>query len=155
MEVGCIFFVLWLLLYSLSGNKGLCGVPTLPACPFSWEKGLSTGGKIAIGLACVVVFALILLVIYIFCIKRGGNDYDFGLPQDLICEYSFLVTLFPSICFLTFILIIIIPSFVLFACSFMIKVLVTQIFRFWIMDILTNETPVSYTHLTLPTIYSV
>ncbi|XP_020265245.1 putative leucine-rich repeat receptor-like serine/threonine-protein kinase At2g14440, partial [Asparagus officinalis] len=68
----------------LSGNKGLCGVPTLPPCPFFWSKGLSTGVKIAIGLACAVVLALIVLLIYIVCIRRGKNDYDFGLPQDLI-----------------------------------------------------------------------
>ncbi|ONK81656.1 uncharacterized protein A4U43_C01F31540 [Asparagus officinalis] len=68
----------------LSGNKGLCGVPTLPPCPFFWSKGLSTGVKIAIGLACAVVLALIVLLIYILCIRRGKNDYDFGLPQDLI-----------------------------------------------------------------------
>ncbi|KAA8532740.1 hypothetical protein F0562_032773 [Nyssa sinensis] len=36
----------------LSGNKGLCGVPSLPDCPLFWENGgLSTGGKIAIGVA--------------------------------------------------------------------------------------------------------
>ncbi|XP_077253215.1 di-glucose binding protein with Leucine-rich repeat domain-containing protein [Tasmannia lanceolata] len=69
----------------LSGNKGLCGVPSLPACPFFWGKGgLSTGGKIAIGLSCVVILSVLLLVIYIFCIRRGRNDYDFGLPNDLI-----------------------------------------------------------------------
>ncbi|XP_058091386.1 receptor-like protein 4 isoform X2 [Magnolia sinica] len=71
----------------LSSNKGLCGVPTLPACPFFWEKGnLSTSGKIAIGLACAVILILLLLMIYICCIRRGRNDYDFGLPQDLISK---------------------------------------------------------------------
>ncbi|KAJ6813214.1 putative leucine-rich repeat receptor-like serine/threonine-protein kinase [Iris pallida] len=68
----------------LSGNKGLCGVPSLPACSFFWERrNLSTGGEVAIGLACTVVLAVILLIVYIFCIKKGRNDYDFGLPQDL------------------------------------------------------------------------
>ncbi|XP_042467869.1 receptor-like protein 4 isoform X1 [Zingiber officinale] len=68
----------------LSGNKGLCGVPTLPACPLFWDKGgLSLAGKIAIGLSCVFIFIL-LLVIYIFCIRRGSSDYDFEFPQDLI-----------------------------------------------------------------------
>ncbi|KAJ7943204.1 Leucine-rich repeat protein kinase family protein [Quillaja saponaria] len=67
----------------LSGNKGLCGVPSLPACAIFWEKGrLSTLGKIAIGLSCLVVFCVLLLVIYI-CIRRRRNDYDFGLPQEL------------------------------------------------------------------------
>ncbi|KAG9449570.1 hypothetical protein H6P81_009535 [Aristolochia fimbriata] len=69
----------------LSSNKGLCGVPSLPACPFFWEKGgLSTGGKIAIALACLVIFCIVLVLIYIFCIRRGRNDYDFALPQDLM-----------------------------------------------------------------------
>jgi hypothetical protein len=69
----------------LSGNKGLCGGPTLPECPLFWENGsLSTKGKIAIGLSCLVVFCVLLLVIYMFCIRRGRNDYDFGLPQDLL-----------------------------------------------------------------------
>ncbi|PPR92848.1 hypothetical protein GOBAR_AA27823 [Gossypium barbadense] len=69
----------------LSGNKGLCGVPPLPDCPLFWENGrLSKGGKIAIGLSCFLFVAVLLLVIYIFCIRRGRNDYDFGLPSDLI-----------------------------------------------------------------------
>lgn len=74
--------------YSLTGNKGLCGVPSLPDCPLFWENGgLSTGGKIAIGLSCLVVLC-VLLLIYMFCIRRGRNDYDFGLPQDLMCKFG-------------------------------------------------------------------
>ncbi|KAK8627799.1 hypothetical protein V6N13_135399 [Hibiscus sabdariffa] len=69
----------------LSGNKGLCGVPPLPDCPLFWEHGrLSKGGKIAIGLSCFLFVAVLLLVIYIFCVRRGRHDYDFGLPSDLI-----------------------------------------------------------------------
>ncbi|XVF42998.1 hypothetical protein PTKIN_Ptkin02bG0005000 [Pterospermum kingtungense] len=69
----------------LSGNKGLCGVPPLPDCPLFWEHGrLSKGGKIAIGISCFLFVSLVLLVIYIFCFKRGKNDYDFGLPSDLM-----------------------------------------------------------------------
>ncbi|XVE91380.1 hypothetical protein REPUB_Repub01dG0004700 [Reevesia pubescens] len=69
----------------LSGNKGLCGVPPLPNCPLFWENGrLSKGGKIAIGLSCFFFVSVLLLVIYIFCIRRGKNDYDFGLPSDLM-----------------------------------------------------------------------
>ncbi|KAM7487596.1 hypothetical protein LguiB_025080 [Lonicera macranthoides] len=69
----------------LSGNKGLCGVPSLPNCPMFWGNGgLSTRGKIAIGLSCLIVFCVLLLVIYICCIRRGRNDYDFGLPQELM-----------------------------------------------------------------------
>lgn len=69
----------------LSGNKGLCGVPSLPDCPLFWRNGgLSTGGKIAIGISCLVIFCVLLLIVYICCIRRGRNDYDFGLPQELM-----------------------------------------------------------------------
>ncbi|KAF6137238.1 hypothetical protein GIB67_036275 [Kingdonia uniflora] len=69
----------------LSRNKGLCGVPSLPPCPLFWGKGsMSTGVKIAIGLSCMAILCILLVVIYVFCIRRGRNEYDFGLPQDLI-----------------------------------------------------------------------
>ncbi|XP_057961135.1 receptor-like protein 4 [Malania oleifera] len=69
----------------LSGNKGLCGVPSLPPCPLLWENGhLSSGGKIAISISCFFILCMLLLVMYICCIRRGNNDYDFGLPQDLM-----------------------------------------------------------------------
>ncbi|XP_027097003.1 receptor-like protein 4 [Coffea arabica] len=68
----------------LSGNKGLCGVPPLRDCPLFWGKdGLSTGGKVAIGLSCLFVFCMLLLAIHM-CIKRRRNDYDFGLPHELM-----------------------------------------------------------------------
>ncbi|KAK7407581.1 hypothetical protein VNO78_09534 [Psophocarpus tetragonolobus] len=67
----------------LSGNKGLCGVPSLPDCPLFWENGkLSTHGKIAIGLSCLFVFIGILLLVYIY-IRKRRNDYDFALPHEL------------------------------------------------------------------------
>lgn len=72
---------------SLSGNKGLCGVPSLPSCPLLWENGhLSKGGKIAIAISCLVIFLVLLLVIYLCCIWRGRHDYDFAPPHDLTCE---------------------------------------------------------------------
>ncbi|GAB2280108.1 hypothetical protein Dimus_014745 [Dionaea muscipula] len=68
----------------LSGNKGLCGVPSLLECPFFWHNGgLSNRGKIAIALSLTITSILLLVVIYI-CIRRRRNDYDFGLPHDLI-----------------------------------------------------------------------
>ncbi|XP_026407816.1 receptor-like protein 4 isoform X2 [Papaver somniferum] len=66
----------------LFGNKGLCGVPSLPSCPLF--EGLSTAGKIAIGSACLVVLVVVFVIIYLCYIRRRRNDYDFGLPQDLI-----------------------------------------------------------------------
>ncbi|MQL96684.1 hypothetical protein Taro_029362 [Colocasia esculenta] len=69
----------------LTGNKGLCGVPTLPACPFFWSKGgLSSAGKIAIGVSCVVILCILLVIVYMICIKRRRNDYDFAPSQDLM-----------------------------------------------------------------------
>ncbi|CAN6445992.1 unnamed protein product [Victoria cruziana] len=74
-------------LIDLSSNKGLCGVPTLPACPFFWSKGgLSDWAKIGIGIACLVLLLLLVLFTYMVCIRRGRHDYDFALPQDLICK---------------------------------------------------------------------
>lgn len=68
----------------LSENKGLCGTPSLPDCPLFWSNGrLSRGAKIAIGISCVIVVIVLLLVIYI-CIRRKRNDYDFGLPHELM-----------------------------------------------------------------------
>lgn len=85
---------------SLSGNKGLCGVPSLPACPLFWDKGgLNETGKIAIGVSCGVVLIVVLLVIYIVCIRRGPNDYDFDFPQDFTCKYHPPWLLICSFCF--------------------------------------------------------
>ncbi|KAG6764161.1 hypothetical protein POTOM_031620 [Populus tomentosa] len=68
----------------LSGNKGLCGVPSLPQCSLFWENGrLSTGGKIGIGLSCLVIVSVLVLG-YIICIRRRRNDYDFAPPHDLM-----------------------------------------------------------------------
>ncbi|XP_047164082.1 receptor-like protein 4 [Vigna umbellata] len=68
----------------LSGNKGLCGVPSLPSCPMFWEHGrLSSRGKLAIGLSCLFVLCVVLLLAYIY-IRRKRNDYDFALPHELI-----------------------------------------------------------------------
>ncbi|KAK6157703.1 hypothetical protein DH2020_011951 [Rehmannia glutinosa] len=80
----------------LTSNKGLCGVPSLPNCPLFWGKhGLSTGGKVAIGLSCLVIIsALGLGLYYCFVWRRLGlyycfvwrrrNDYDFGLPHEMM-----------------------------------------------------------------------
>eukprot|EP01018_Ginkgo_biloba_P025582 Gb_25576 [translate_table: standard] len=70
---------------NLSGNQGLCGVPSLPACPYFWEKpGLSTGAKFGIALSAMVLIILLISLLYLCFIKRRKDDYDFGLPHDLI-----------------------------------------------------------------------
>ncbi|EPS67667.1 hypothetical protein M569_07106, partial [Genlisea aurea] len=69
----------------LSGNKGLCGVPSLPRCPLFWGKhGLSTGGKVAIALSVVIAFGLLVGGIAYYVMRRRRNDYDFGLPHELL-----------------------------------------------------------------------
>ena len=86
--------------FSLSGNKGLCGVPSLPTCPIFWENGrLSKNGKIAIGVSSTFLFCALLAVIYICCIRRRRNDYDFGLPSELICKYHVQTPLIFSLLF--------------------------------------------------------
>ncbi|XP_042052699.1 receptor-like protein 4 [Salvia splendens] len=68
----------------LSANKGLCGVPSLPECSLLWGKhGLSTGGKVAIGISCLVVVSALVFGIYYCVVWRRRNDYDFGLPHEL------------------------------------------------------------------------
>ncbi|KAF5188704.1 Leucine-rich repeat protein kinase family protein [Thalictrum thalictroides] len=68
----------------LSGNKGLCGVPSLPACPLFWKNGgLSTAGKVSIGVTCFVILGIMVVMVCI-CVKRRRNDYEFAPPQDLI-----------------------------------------------------------------------
>ncbi|EYU40860.1 hypothetical protein ABFS82_12G081000 [Erythranthe guttata] len=68
----------------LSGNKGLCGVPSLPNCSLLWgENGLSKGAKVGIGVASLVILSALITGIY-FCLKwKHRNDYDFGLPHEL------------------------------------------------------------------------
>lgn len=73
---------------SLSGNKGLCGLPSLPKCSLLWGKnGLSTGGKLAIALSCLIVVSSLVLLYY-FCIRRRHSDYDFAPPHELACKFS-------------------------------------------------------------------
>ncbi|KAK6134092.1 hypothetical protein DH2020_032189 [Rehmannia glutinosa] len=69
----------------LTSNKGLCGVPSLPNCPLFWGKhGLSTGGKVAIGISCLVIISALGLGLYYCFVWRRRNDYDFGLPHEMM-----------------------------------------------------------------------
>ncbi|KAL5726025.1 hypothetical protein ACHQM5_009098 [Ranunculus cassubicifolius] len=68
----------------LSGNNGLCGVPSLPACPMFWRNGgLSTAAKVSIGVSCFAILGIILLMVCI-CVKRRRHAYDFAPQQDLM-----------------------------------------------------------------------
>ncbi|OWM89374.1 hypothetical protein CDL15_Pgr024122 [Punica granatum] len=67
----------------LSGNKGLCGGPSLSPCSLI-DGGLSSGGKVGVGLSSVIAFSLLLLVLYACYIRRQRNNYEFGFPQDLM-----------------------------------------------------------------------
>lgn len=113
-----LVFNLMCFLFSLSGNKGLCGVPSLPACPIFWENGrLSTRGKIAIGLSCLFVFCMILLLVYIY-IRRRRNDYDFALPHELTGNYDFKKILFlSSFIFFVFCGISVVLPYLLYQCG--------------------------------------
>lgn len=63
-------------------------MPSLPTCPIFWENGrLSKNGKIGIGVSATFLFCALLAGIYICCIRRRRNDYDFGLPSELTCKY--------------------------------------------------------------------
>ncbi|GER36255.1 leucine-rich repeat protein kinase family protein [Striga asiatica] len=69
----------------LEGNKRLCGVPSLPDCSVLWGKeGLSTGGKVAIALSCLVIISVVAVGVYYFVVWRHRNDYDFSFPHELL-----------------------------------------------------------------------
>ncbi|KAK4779735.1 hypothetical protein SAY87_015841 [Trapa incisa] len=70
----------------LSGNKGLCGGPSLSGC--SIDGGLSSGGKVGIGLSSVIAFVLLLVFLYAWYIRRKRNNYEFGFPQDLMGKFT-------------------------------------------------------------------
>ncbi|KAH9312737.1 hypothetical protein KI387_027772, partial [Taxus chinensis] len=72
---------------NLTGNLALCGVPSLPDCPYFWEKdGLSVGAKIGIALSAVLLVIMLISILYICFMRKRDKDYDFGLglPHDLI-----------------------------------------------------------------------
>ncbi|KAK9106863.1 hypothetical protein Syun_022874 [Stephania yunnanensis] len=72
-------------LIDLTGNKGLCGVPTLPQCSLFWDRGaLSTGSKLAIGLSFLVLLTVALLTIFVYHVRKRRNDYNFDIPHNLI-----------------------------------------------------------------------
>ncbi|KAL6570994.1 hypothetical protein OROGR_000544 [Orobanche gracilis] len=68
----------------LDGNKGLCGVPSLPNCPIWGKHGLSSGGKVGIVLSCLVILSALVLGVYYFVVWKRRNDYDFSFPHDLL-----------------------------------------------------------------------
>ncbi|KAI4379165.1 hypothetical protein MLD38_005496 [Melastoma candidum] len=68
----------------LSGNKESCGQSPLPSCSVLWKNGgLSPGGKVAVGLSCVV-FSGLLLGLYLCCFRRRHSNYEFGLPLEMM-----------------------------------------------------------------------
>jgi len=72
-----LFVVSYLLLCLLSFNPMCC---TFFAYPLFWANGnLSTGGKIAIAISCLVVFSMLLLVVIHMVHKKGRHDCDFTL----------------------------------------------------------------------------
>ncbi|EPS63614.1 hypothetical protein M569_11171, partial [Genlisea aurea] len=76
----------------ISGNRGLCGAPSLSDCPLFWDdRGmLSPLGRIAIAVLCLVLFSAASSALYCCCCirKRRRMEYDFGLPHELVSVAS-------------------------------------------------------------------
>ncbi|KAL3699233.1 hypothetical protein R1sor_017255 [Riccia sorocarpa] len=75
---------------NLLNNKGLCGVPPLPACPHFWQdSGLSAGAKAGIVLSSFLGAAVLVLLVC-FCLKKRNpdDDYNFGLPHQLAMRHK-------------------------------------------------------------------
>ncbi|CAM6091323.1 unnamed protein product [Calypogeia fissa] len=75
---------------NLSLNKGLCGIPSLPACPNFWSKGgMSTGAKVGIAFGVLAAVALFAGLIWFYIKKRNDqDDYNFGLPHQLAMRHK-------------------------------------------------------------------
>ncbi|KAJ7527161.1 hypothetical protein O6H91_16G039600 [Diphasiastrum complanatum] len=70
---------------NISSNTNLCGVPSLPPCPFFGGKAsLSDGAKVGLAIAAAAGGAVLVIgLLYIYVAKRGKDDYNFDLPHEL------------------------------------------------------------------------
>ena len=70
----------------MAGNQGLCGVPSLPECPFQWKQGgMSPGAKAALVLGVLVAAAILVGGAYYYIQRRNAReDYNFNLPHQLV-----------------------------------------------------------------------
>lgn len=67
----------------LSGNKGLCGVPSLPSCSLIGKTGkLSRGLKLTIGFSCAVALLFVIVLAFRFSCKTRTTGYDCVVSQE-------------------------------------------------------------------------
>ncbi|KAJ7541552.1 hypothetical protein O6H91_10G064700 [Diphasiastrum complanatum] len=69
---------------NISSNTNLCGVPSLPLCPYlAGKPSLSDGAKVGVAIAVLAGAALVVVLLYIYISRRRKDDYNFGLPHEL------------------------------------------------------------------------
>jgi hypothetical protein len=71
---------------NLAGNAGLCGVPSLPDCPYKWKKGgMSPAAKAVLILGVLILACIIGYGAYVYIQRRNAQeDYNFNLPHQLV-----------------------------------------------------------------------
>lgn len=71
---------------NLAGNQGLCGVPSLPDCPYQWKKGgMSPAAKAVLVIGVLLAAAIMVGGAYYYVQRRNSReDYNFNLPHQLV-----------------------------------------------------------------------
>ncbi|KAG0604290.1 hypothetical protein M758_10G159800 [Ceratodon purpureus] len=71
---------------NLAGNQGLCGVPSLPDCPYKWKKGgMSPAAKAVLVIGVLLAAAILVGGAYYYIQRRNAQeDYNFNLPHQLV-----------------------------------------------------------------------
>ncbi|XP_024385222.1 receptor-like protein 4 [Physcomitrium patens] len=71
---------------NLADNQGLCGVPSLPDCPYKWKhEGMSPAAKAVLIIGVLLAAAIIVGGAYVYIQRRKAQeDYNFNLPHQLV-----------------------------------------------------------------------
>lgn len=71
---------------NLASNAGLCGVPSLPDCPYKWKKGgMSPAAKAVLVIGVLILAAILAYAAYSYIRRRNAQeDYNFNLPHQLV-----------------------------------------------------------------------
>lgn len=71
---------------NLAGNQGLCGVPSLPDCPYKWKKGgMSPAAKAVLVIGVLILAATLAYGAFYYIRRRNAQeDYNFNLPHQLV-----------------------------------------------------------------------